>query len=790
MLRHPHPRELIAHVAATLLDYIFARSELEDNNYDIGDNDGQGRDNDDRAGTATGARDEDAAAVVELFRQGTNGESAEGYLRTLEALRAKSKSRVAGDTKTQRPSSSRASSSIIGKKRKASAGREDDSIDDDATPGMSVVVLDTLGSTASIPKKPTTMPVLIEIEAHLANADVTSAIALCQSFESSSVPSDNDKREGWYHILRYLDQKDMLFDPTKDDDAAEEDRHASLSLSAKSRKSRIFHLLHVGSVGLTAVKWFFAEYADNAIVAAVEARKELSSTISPNEIPLAREVADSAAEHSSYVQFQVRRTMLKFLLSRNHSPAAALKEAEAIATPIDPDGRSGTLASYVGVETGAHDGNTQALRKIQAILSTRYGEPFPSMYLPRLEGAITALPAAPAPALLQGSEVTALEAAPAAIEDYGEVEDEEIVAQEEEEGATPVDDSSVEEPPRAAAPESGASTDEVILLDDSDEEEIGSVGEAEHDDEEDTSSSEAHYDEPVREEDQDEYDEVSDGEGTRSEGSEPTSPGDSDVVEVIESSSEDENEQEQQEVHRDEDHQEEEPAIEVDQQEQQEVDNDIDERIEPSCGAHEEEEVIAEEDRRHDRGEDEGPLSDDMDEADEATVEEEVSARDEALSEEEDEKARRQHQEDLRRQQLNSQRRQAIVDRESASASAPPPLTMIPLQLVQVLMPIFQSTSRKRARGRSQEPSWRWNTGLPNAKRVASDIPRDEHGDAEPDSLLVAVAMDVSEMGGTRSQEDVTTADVLRAREAFEEPAEGAEETEGQEEEEEETRTS
>jgi len=45
----------------------------------------------------------------------------------------------------------------------------------------------------------------------------------------------------------------------------------------------------------------------------------------------------------------------------------------------------------------------------------------------------------------------------------------------------------------------------------------------------------------------------------------------------------------------------------------------------------------------------------------------------------------------------------------------PLPLIMIPPQLVQELMPIFPSTSQKRARGRSQELSWRWITGLPDA---------------------------------------------------------------------------
>ena len=85
-----------------------------------------------------------------------------------------------------------------------------------------VVVLESLGTSADIPSTPTIRPVIIELEAHLANSDIESAIRLCQSLESSSAPSMDDKQVGWHHILEYMDQQDMLFDPPAATDSNED----------------------------------------------------------------------------------------------------------------------------------------------------------------------------------------------------------------------------------------------------------------------------------------------------------------------------------------------------------------------------------------------------------------------------------------------------------------------------------------------------------------------------------------------------------------------------------------
>ena len=633
--RHPHPRELIAHIAAILLeDYIFkvgpgAPVEEEEEEEEKEEN---------------GPTSDDAEAVVSLFRVGVNGETAEGYLRTLEALQAQAK----------RSSGALSGSAAVraGSKRKALESGDGNTGNGDLRDGaLSVVVLESLGTIADIPSAPTIRPVIIEIEAHLAKADIESAIRLCQSLESSSASSVDDKKTGWHNVLVFMDQKDVLFDPPAKE----------IVELPEGDTARTFQLLQVGSVGLKTIKRYFEEYAKQAITDAIEAGQELAAAVSPDDIAMSRENAEMAAARSEYVQFQVRRTMLRFLLTRNFSPSSALKEAQHIATPISPDGRGGVIDSYVGVDTGAPQSDAQALRKIHAILSTRYGEESSSMYLPRIQGVGAAAsftlpaPALP-PALLEGPEAgheQQQNEAIVALDDTSDEEDVAAVAGEQHGflGLLPtraerrhiLDDRAAEArrakarqraeeaaPPEPAsdAAEESESDDEVVVLDD-------------------------------------------DSDGTRSY---------------------------------------EEPTHE-------------------EVGEEEEEE----------EGEEE-PVSDDMDEADEATAEER-SVRDDILFEEEEiaaqeEEARQQHLADLARQEINSQKREALARRREAPTNNDD-TTAAHVAEGDNLSEYFTETSQGTQSGAEfeLEPE-------PSQLSPAASIPRDKAGDAQPDSILIAAAVD------------------------------------------------
>lgn len=142
---------------------------------------------------------------------------------------------------------------------------------------------------------------------------------------------------------------------------------------------------------------------------------------------------------------------------------------------------------------------------------------------------------------------------------------------------------------------------------------------------------------------------------------------------------------------------------------------------------------------RNKRGEDTA-MSDDMDEADEATAEER-SARDEILSEEEEiaaqeEEARQQHLEDLARREINSQRREALARRREAPTDNDD-TTAAHVAEGDNLSEYFTETSQGTQSGAEFEVE-----PEPSQLPPAASIPRDDAGDAQPDSILIAAAMD------------------------------------------------
>ena len=142
----------------------------------------------------------------------------------------------------------------------------------------------------------------------------------------------------------------------------------------------------------------------------------------------------------------------------------------------------------------------------------------------------------------------------------------------------------------------------------------------------------------------------------------------------------------------------------------------------------------------HEEGEEEEPVSDDMDEADEATAEER-SIRDDVLSEEEEiaaqeEEARQQHLADLARQEINSQKREALARRREAPTDNDD-TTAAHVAEGDNLSEYFTETSQGTQSGAEfeVEPD-------PSQLPPAASIPRDDAGDAQPDSILIAAAMD------------------------------------------------
>ena len=335
---HPHPREVAAHVATILLDYFYSLDPFPDG-------DAQDSDQDDDAHVRTSA----PPAIADLFRRGTSGETAGIYLGRLHALRESNSSQ----SHSPAPASVPPPSSLAGTKRKAGSAA--------VTDFSHAIVLDRLGADFYIPSAPTILPVLIEIEVHLVNADPVSAIELCRTLEASPAPSVDEKRKGFYRILNYLYECNMLFD----DSCAEEQGEESFC------DSSLFHLLQVGTVSISAIKSFLANLCIRADDEAAQARLDVTSALTSDEIASARECLDEAEDHLAHLQFHCQRTMLKFLLNRDYSPAAALREAEAVVCA--PPSVVRESVSYVGVGRGGNDCDGHALGKIRAILSNSIG---------------------------------------------------------------------------------------------------------------------------------------------------------------------------------------------------------------------------------------------------------------------------------------------------------------------------------------------------------------------------------------------------------------------------------
>jgi len=128
-------------------------------------------------------------------------------------------------------------------------------------------------------------PIIVELQVLLCIPKLNSAISLVQTLDEQPFISNEDKAKGWFQLLDYLHQKDMLLN--------------------ESRNAK-FHSLTVGSnSGLDSILQFFQGIVHQVIDEVEKVAHERSGAMTDEEERWIR-----------YHQLKVRKTLLKFCIGR------------------------------------------------------------------------------------------------------------------------------------------------------------------------------------------------------------------------------------------------------------------------------------------------------------------------------------------------------------------------------------------------------------------------------------------------------------------------------------------